>query len=184
MDNAKDRNLYPVVRCGATYWLRENLRATYYNDGTTALADRTAATIQTVNDEGEECARIFEDKAAYVASSNSSDLKKYGYLYNFRAIAGDDDGDPYIMEDENVNFSFKSGQLAQEGVEGAEDSNKQLCPKGWHIPTCNSHNVDWPDMDYLDTGLLSWKWEYAASAEQPFLSDKIASPSTICQGSL
>ncbi len=171
-DNEKDQNTYPVVRCGATYWLRENLRATYYNDGTTALFDRNTATVGKVTGEHEECARIFEDKATYaftpLADENPENLKKYGYLYNFRAVAGDDGGDPWIMPDNNGNFIAGTAQLAQQGVEGVKEWNKQLCPKGWHIPTCNSHNVDWPDMDYFDIGLLDWKWEYAISADQTF----------------
>ncbi len=180
MDNETDRNIYPVVRMGSQYWLRENLRATHYNDGTTALSNRATTTVETVDEEPAGSVRMFEDKATYaftpLVEENAANLKKYGYLYNFRAVAGADDGNPLILQDNGyVEWRFfgyqASALLAQQGVNGAQEGNKQLCPAGWHIPTLNSLYSYWPDVDYLDEAVLYWQWEYAGSVDQPFLTN-------------
>jgi len=180
MDNETDRNTYPVVRMGSQYWLRENLRATHYNDGTTALSNRATITVGKINQEPAGSVRMFEDKATYaftpLVEENAANLKKYGYLYNFRAVAGADDGNPHILQDNgSVDWKFPGYQasalLAQQGVNGAQTWNKQLCPAGWHIPTLNSLYSHWPDVDYLDEAVLYWKWAYAGSADQPLLTN-------------
>ncbi len=180
MDNETDRNIYPVVRMGSQYWLRENLRATHYNDGTTALHNRATTTVGKVDQEPAGSVRMFEDKATYaftpLVEENEANLKKYGYLYNFRAVAGADDGEPHIVQDNGyVEWKFPGYQasalLAQQGVNGAQEGNKQLCPAGWHIPTLNSLYSYWPDVDYLDEAVLYWRWRYAGSVDQPLLTN-------------
>lgn len=177
IDNAIDNNVYPVVRTGAFYWLRENLRATHYTDGT-PIADAATTEVKGSAPDKEKAAgiRIFHDKAAYMAPANKTqdDIKKYGLLYNFHAVSGaNDNGDYWCQEPLNIEWGTVSA-LAQKGTPFVKDeeSNPTICPDGWYIPHIfaqwwSLHLLC--DIDYLDSYLTSFTWQYLMSEKQPLL---------------
>lgn len=176
-DNNIDNNVYPVVRTGAFYWLRENLRTTHYTDGT-PIADAATTEVKDSNpaEEAKRGIRIFHDKAAYMAPANRTqdDIKKYGLLYNFHAVSGaDDNGDYWCQEPLNIGWGTVSA-LAQKGTPYVKDeeSNPTICPDGWYIPHTFAQwwSLHLPcDIDYLDSYLTSFTWQYLMSEEQPLL---------------
>lgn len=181
-----DGNVYPVVRMGASYWLRENLRATHYSNGT-KIADAgddnvTVNYYETATDqETKNGIRIFHDKAAYKApeSGSQADIKKYGLLYNFRAVSGADDTGDYYCYDLTTKGSWNvenGGEtaLAQKGTPGVKDdeSNPTICPDGWYIPHVNLFPGE---IDYLDEFVVTWKWQYLMPPDQPLLQSQAQS---------
>ena len=147
-----DNNTYPVVKIGVTYWSRENLRVTKYNDGTT-LGEKSASETYTA---GEECVWFAEKAPMYSWYSNgdfdvsvlSDDVKKrYGLLYNHRAICGADD--PWTS---SGDFMQQGDPLWADEAGFQAEPNKQLAPSGWHIPTINYYMRFRPghaDVDYV-----------------------------------
>ena len=182
IDNETDNNVYGVVRTGAIYWLRENLRATYYNDGKTPIANAATTTVtyyDTDNQPTGVVPRVFHDKAAYIAPEGGTDddIKKYGYLYNFRAVSGGDENGDYKCTDvvfakgDLLGRSMPSSCLCQQGVFPAGQTNKSICPEGWRIPHIFYQSYQmWAswicDMDYLDNWLISEKGSYLMSEGQ------------------
>lgn len=155
-----DKNTYPIVKIGVTYWTRENLRVTKYNDGT-ALEEKNASETYTA---GDECVWFAEKAPMYSWYSNgdfdvsvqSDDVKKrYGLLYNHRAICGADD--PWTS---NGDFMQQGDPLWADEAGFQAEPNKQLAPSGWHIPTINYYMRFRPghaDVDYV-TEFINEDW--------------------------
>ena len=90
-------NVYPTVQIGSQCWMAENMRATTEPDGGTIVLN--------------------DDDYSYIRPmAYSSDVARYGYLYNFPAA---------------MNTSDESSNLAY--------PHRGICPEGWHVPT----NDDW-----------------------------------------
>lgn len=158
-----DGNTYPVAKLGASYWLRENLRVKHYNDGT-ALQDRRTATAadlaEVPSQDGVakfyEAAPLYDwyQASGFDAGASEATRKLYGLSYNFRAVAGDDD--PWLLSNEKQTV-FSLAQQGDPTLKPAE-TNKQLCPEGWHVATYSEgfgYNMN--DMFYADM-LFGFKW--------------------------
>lgn len=159
-----DNNVYPIVKVGAAYWMRENLRVTRYNDGT-PLTEKTPGTTEAPGGV-EGSVYFYENEPMYAwyvsgdfnVSTQSEEVKKrYGLLYNHRAICGADD--PWMSYEEDITSIMQAEDPSMPDV---ADPNKQLAPEGWHIPTMNVYGFTWnqPDMAYLEENFSSdWDWK-------------------------
>lgn len=162
-----DNNIYPVTKIGATYWLRENLRVTHYNNGTPLINRRNATDNDLANGaETQEAVRMFEKAPMYDwyrnidtnfdAGDSEATKKLYGLSYNLRAVAGDDD--PWINLASNDNTQGSLSQRGDSNINEAQ-TNLQLCPIGWHIATngVSSFGNNTPDVQYIDDFFV-WQW--------------------------
>lgn len=147
-----DGNAYPVVKVGASYWLRENLKATTYSDNTKVKNfnevvedDRTPCT--TTED---ECVFYYERQPMY------KDDAKYGRLYNYMAASGaEGENGGYTNADAWIEPGNSDAVLIQKGMDGykEDETNLSIAPKGWHIVTaggwygCYAEQYD--DEDYV-----------------------------------
>ena len=147
---------YPIVKIGASYWMRENLRATKFKDGTSLVYQRSATDdqkSQTVYLNEYSTGTQYQKAAMYdyykkddsfdVESQSDEVKKRYGLHYNFSAVAGD--YDPYVQ---NLGSDYN---ILSQDIEG--QTNNSLCPEGWHIPTSFTHGVFgnyYADMEYID----------------------------------
>ncbi len=159
----KNNNVYPVVKIGATYWTRENLRVTQYNDGT-ALSSKHESTSFVA---GKECVYVTEKDPMYSWYSNGvfdvsvqgDDVKKrYGLLYNHRAICGAED--PWTTQRPNVYIMQQGDPYLADNADFTNEPNKQLAPTGWHIPTINVYpqfREGVADVDYI-TEFVNEDW--------------------------
>ena len=105
-----DSNMYDVVKIGNQVWMTENLRTTKYEDGTPIPLDTVGV------------------PSRYCPNGNAANVKKYGYLYNFRAVMNGAQG----------------SETNPSGVQG-------ICPQGWHVPS----DAEWQELesyviDHLD----------------------------------
>ena len=129
---------YPIVKIGASYWMRENLRATKFKDGTSLVYQRSATDdqkSQTVYLNEYSTGTQYQKAAMYdyykkddsfdVESQSDEVKKRYGLHYNFSAVAGD--YDPYVQ---NLGSDYN---ILSQDIEG--QTNNSLCPEGWHVPT-------------------------------------------------
>lgn len=106
----KDGNVYDVVKLGNQEWMAQNLRTTKYADGTSIpLGSSTSATTA----------------YRYCPNNSSSNVYKYGYLYNWKAV----------MRNSSSSYSNPSH------VQG-------ICPNGWHVPS----DAEWTELeDYVQS---------------------------------
>ena len=160
-------NFYPIVKIGAAYWMRENLRATKYNDGSElryrrdATDDEKNATTYFVEDgthyEVLAMYDYYKNDENFDVATQSDEVKRlYGLHYNFSAMAGD--SDPWT-----IKTSGTSMILSQEGT---VEVNKSLCPEGWHIPiynTSNTYGNKNSDLEYIDY-MFPWQWGHMMTA--------------------
>ena len=129
---------YPIVKIGASYWMRENLRATKFKDGTSLVYQRSATDdqkSQTVYLNEYSTGTQYQKAAMYdyykkddsfdVESQSDEVKKRYGLHYNFSAVAGD--YDPYVQ---NLGSDYN---ILSQDIEG--QTSNSLCPEGWHVPT-------------------------------------------------
>ena len=105
------------------YWMTENLRCNKYDSKST----RSGATIGT---SGEAVFTPFYTNAsdrstwtsdAFAGKLKDADISKFGYLYNWAAAVGIEDG-----QSQNQKFST--------AVQG-------ICPNGWHVPSSQDWNT-------------------------------------------
>ena len=102
-----DSNMYDVVKIGNQVWMTENLRTTKYEDGTPIPLDTVGV------------------PSRYCPNGDAANVKKYGYLYNFRAVMNGAQG----------------SETNPSGVQG-------ICPQGWHVPS----DAEWQELvDYVWT---------------------------------
>ena len=92
-----DGSAYITVQIGDQCWMAQNLRTTKYADGTSISLGSTTST---------------ETAYHYYPTGSSSNVSKYGYLYNWKAVMG----------------NSTSSETNPSGVQG-------ICPKGWHVPS-------------------------------------------------
>ena len=97
---------YKVVQIGTQCWLKENMRAKIYSDGS-QLPDGG-------NSDPSDSKRYY-----YEAYGKADSTKKYGYLYNWAAAVNCSNPSDALNNSENNNF-----EMAQ-----------SICPTGWHVPT-------------------------------------------------
>lgn len=128
-DNDADNNLYPIVKIGASYWFRENLRAYHYSYPETEALESYHSGVESKKDR--DCVYMHENARMYKFDEN------YGCLYNLAAISGDPDNDPWIDGLGNSGFCLcQKGTDYYDGVKlWDEDNEWQITPKNWHIPT-------------------------------------------------
>lgn len=101
-----DGNVYDVVKLGNQEWMAQNLRTTHYANGT--YIPQGSSTTGTTT------------AYRYCPNNSSSNVNKYGYLYNWKAVMG--------------NSSSSSSNPS--GVQG-------ICPYGWHVPS----NAEWTELE-------------------------------------
>lgn len=108
-----DGNIYDAVKIGDQVWMAKNLRTTRFADGT----DIQKGTLG--------CS--YFDPCCYAPNNDSSNVVKYGYLYNGFATMNID-----------TNSVF----------EPLPDVVQGICPDGWHVPKA----TEWQQlMDYMST---------------------------------
>lgn len=74
-----ERNTYKIVKIGTQYWMAENLRTTYFRDGTSiAKIEETDGAAWKANTTG-----------AYIADANTDWVKIAGYLYSGYCVKSD-----------------------------------------------------------------------------------------------
>lgn len=74
-----ERNTYKIVKIGTQYWMAENLRTTYFRDGTSiAKIEETDGAAWKANTTG-----------AYIADANTDWVKIAGYLYSGYCVISD-----------------------------------------------------------------------------------------------
>ena len=109
-----DNNVYETVLIGLQCWTKQNLKATKFNDDTPIPFDATETS------PGDFTSLIWQNRltGAYTIYENGSnmgtDAKNYGFLYNWYATAGI--------------------------VTPMGSPTKNICPKGWHVPTDGEWN--------------------------------------------
>ena len=103
-------NEYHTIRVGEKCWLKENMRTNHYADGKEIKVGTTAS-----------------DTVAYCyyPSGDNTQVDKYGYLYNWKAV---------------MNGAAGSNGTPS-GVQG-------VCPAGWHVPS----DAEWTNfMTYINS---------------------------------
>ena len=80
IDSVKDadNNWYKVVQIGTQCWLKENMRATKYRDGT-----------NTTDINKPNASTVVSDQQKYRYEPPVNNIREYGYLYNWLAATGD-----------------------------------------------------------------------------------------------
>jgi uncharacterized protein (TIGR02145 family) len=106
-----DGNAYNTVLIGAQCWTKENLRVRRYNNGTAIPFDTTGGSggsSSTWSNLTIGAHTIY----AHDSTGTSSNLTKYGYLYNWYAAKG----------------IYTTGTIVS-------TDTLNICPSGWHVPT-------------------------------------------------
>lgn len=111
-------NTYPVVEIGEQYWMAENLRCNKYD----TQSEASNNTISTSEDwtftpyytDASDKSKLADDECA--GNLTDAQVKKLGYLYNWAAAVGVEDGQTY-------------------GTAPFSGKRQGICPNGWHIPS-------------------------------------------------
>jgi uncharacterized protein (TIGR02145 family) len=99
-------NIYNTVSIGTQCWMKENLRVRRYNDGSEIKFDASGGTAG--NGTGQTWTG-WTIGALTIYARDTSNLRIYGYLYNWYAAKG---------IDSTITIN-----------------NKNICPTGWHVPS-------------------------------------------------
>lgn len=117
-------NTYNYVKIGKQYWMAENLRCNKYD----TKSVRSGITISTAEEAvytpfyTDASNRSLWASDAFAGKLKAADISKFGYLYNWAAAVGIEDG-----QTQNQKFST--------AVQG-------ICPNGWHMPS----NKEWNEL--------------------------------------
>ena len=108
--DTRDGNVYSTIRIGEQTWMAENLRATKFTDGTNIPLGSSTSTTTAYR---------------YNPNNSSSNVSKYGYLYNWKAAM----------------HGASSSSTNPSNVQG-------VCPTGWHLPSA----AEWTQLiNYLSS---------------------------------
>jgi len=143
-------NMYNTVQIGQQCWMKENLKATHYSDGTPLTLVSSNALWQNLS----------ETDKAYCYFNNSllyATMNDYGLLYTWPAAVNGD----------------TMGLTSINGIQG-------ICPQGWHLPSDEESKIlegtvdslyDYPDAEWdlkgrrgynvVDNLRASTGWPYA-----------------------
>ena len=110
-------NTYGTVKIGTQCWMKQNLKATKYDNtqnfgasGGTEITLKTGTSTTSLSSE-----------YRYNPNNQSSNVSSYGYLYNWAAARG--------WNTANAPSGECTTMITSQGrIQGA-------CPRGWHIPT-------------------------------------------------
>jgi uncharacterized protein (TIGR02145 family) len=107
-----DGNAYNTVLIGAQCWTKENLRVRRYNNGTSIPFNATGGSSSSWSNLTIGAHTLY----AQDSMGKSSNLTKYGYLYNWYAAKG----------------IYTTGTILP-------NDTLKICPSGWRVPT----DADW-----------------------------------------
>ena len=148
----KDGNTYPIVKLGAGYWFRENIRSTtfynaeeilgagqgYYNGSDNVVSYRSGVGPQS----DPFCLNVPEKLPMYKTLAGDPDGQKYGYLYNIATISCSAEYDPWLLlidEPDQLDEGDEAGYIvqlqSQFAVENEMVNDLSITPKDWHIPS-------------------------------------------------
>ena len=123
-------NEYSVVKVGASYWLRENLKATKYMSGEDIPSQDYKIYTKTNGDK-----LIMYGYSAVAKAKNSNEEPHYysltesGYYSSLKVLAQHG-----FVSDNYYNTNFSSFDTSEPYEINPDCSNLQLAPDGWHIP--------------------------------------------------
>lgn len=159
-----DKNEYPIVKVGASYWFRENLRTkTLDLEGTYKVYPYETGHLPSVGSHydlgwwANGCVYFPEAYPMYKIFNNDINGETYGLLYNLAAIAGSEEYDPFLFfpmawETGQFNPDYEAekagdmGYLPQFNNSNTQDRNEwQITPNGWHITEGGGDFVTWSD---------------------------------------
>lgn len=104
-----DGNVYHSILIGGQCWMKENLRTTKFSDGTPISLGSQTNTQQPLR---------------YFPNGDSSNVERYGYLYNWVTVR------------------------KSTGDETVSPADANICPTGWHVPSID----EWSQLlGYLKT---------------------------------
>lgn len=136
-DNVADNNLYPIVKIGASYWFRENLRAKHYSYPETSPLEAYRPEVGSKADS--DCVYMHDNARMYKTDKTGA------LLYNLAAICGTEDNDPWIEYDKNTSHTFFINQRGTDYLDGDviwlqdNEIDWQITPQDWHIPTAKMY---------------------------------------------
>ncbi|MCQ2286154.1 MAG: fibrobacter succinogenes major paralogous domain-containing protein, partial [Bacteroidales bacterium] len=117
-----DSNTYPTVQLGSQCWMAENLKTTRYANGISIPVGLTNTAVS--------------QASRYYPNNQSTYVKTYGYLYNWRAVMG----------------NAASSSSNPSNVQG-------VCPNGWHVPS----DAEWTQLTNYVTTNKNFNYSSTAS---------------------
>jgi len=133
------KNTYPVVTIGTQVWMAENYRCSKYDTESEAYNAKwlTNNTIPTSSkavytpyytDASDKSKWDNDSKTLYGVNLNETQISKLGYLYNWAAAVGVENGYDY-------------------GTTPFTGNRQGICPNEWHVPT----SAEWQTLqDYIE----------------------------------
>ena len=119
-----DGNVYPVVQIGTQCWLAENLRCEHSPNTGSYIVNHN-------NLEGDTYFMTSYGKSAHWLHNDPSYASAhYGLLYNYCAAM-----DIYNQDE------FKSMSAGWDVSSAIASPHRDICPKGWHVPTYDEWNT-------------------------------------------
>ena len=119
----QDGNTYSTVKMGSKCWMKQNIKATHYDNTLNQFetGSGTSITPQT----GTAPPTSLTNRYSYYPNGNSSNVSGYGLLYNWAAATG-----------QGVVLSYTSSSYSNNNMTSSTGSyNQGICPRGWHVPT-------------------------------------------------
>ncbi len=120
---------YDVCKINGDYWMAENLRCNVYDTDSetkgTIPSGMTGEATPHYTDASDKSNWV--EQSTYADNLTEAQVAKFGYLYNWAAAIGIEDG-------YNPPAPFTG-------------SRQGICPNGWHVPSC----ADWSELaNYID----------------------------------